>query len=121
MSNDSDNQLVVLVLVVLAALFVLPGLGMGFGMGGLSGFGHMGGTTVGGMWGTATPWWMLLVGLVVQFSLLAALVVAGYLGYRALTDSTPDDAALEELRRAYARGDLTDEEFERRRERLTDD
>ena len=73
------------------------------------------------MWGTTTPWWLLVVGVVVQLSLLAALVVAGYLAFRALTDSTQEDAALEELRRAYARGDLTDEEFERRRERLTND
>ena len=33
-------------------------------------------------------------------------------------DTGDDDTALEELRIAYARGDLSDEGFERRRERL---
>lgn len=118
MSTETDGSLLAVVLVALGALFVVPVAGMGFGMGG---FGHMGGATFGGMWGGGTPWWMLLVGAVVQLTFLAALVGAGYLAYQTLADSSRGDDALEELRRAYARGDLTDEEFERRRERLRDD
>ena len=47
----------------------------------------------------------------------------GYLLYRGLVggvgSSLTSDRALEELRVAYARGDLSDEEFEERRAKLT--
>lgn len=56
--------------------------------------------------------------------LLSVLVVLGigYALYKALVgDHVADhNPALEELRMAYARGDLTDEEFQQRRERLQD-
>ena len=46
---------------------------------------------------------------------LLVLVGIGYLIYR----SASGDPALDELRLAYARGDLSDEEYEERRDRLT--
>lgn len=48
-------------------------------------------------------------------------VVTGF--YRTMTRADGDEAgaALEELRRAYARGEFSDEEFENRRERLEED
>jgi putative membrane protein len=58
---------------------------------------------------------VLLPVLLAAGGLLALLVVALA---RGLGDGGEDEA-LAELRRAYARGDLSDEEYERRRERLT--
>lgn len=114
-TNTTDRRLVTAVLVLLGVLLVLPVLFMGFGMsmGGMWGSGT-------GMWGGGTvSGWMLAVGVVTQLLLLAVLVGGGYLLYRSLVGSTDDtDRAMAELREAYARGDLTDEEFESRRERL---
>jgi putative membrane protein len=51
---------------------------------------------------------------------LVVLVGGGYLVYRWATGdgSIGTDPALEELRMAYARGDVTEEEYERRRSKL---
>lgn len=91
-------------------LFAWPILGMGWWMHGpVSPDGQVGP----GGFGGAAPAWMFgfwVVGLLI-------LLGAGYLLYRAMSDA-PSDPALEELRRAYARGELSDEEYERRRERL---
>lgn len=118
MSTESnDRRLVVFVLVALGALLLVPLLVMGFGM---MGAGMMDGTWGGHMWSDSgmTGWAFLLVVLSRLLLLLAAVVAGGYLLYRALTRSDGEDAALEELRLAYARGDLSDEEFERRKETL---
>lgn len=71
------------------------------------------------MGGGLSPLWgigMMLVWLVV-------LVGIGYLLYRGLVGcvgpSMTADRALEELRMAYARGDLSEEEFEERRAKLS--
>ncbi|WP_435346700.1 SHOCT domain-containing protein [Haloarchaeobius sp. HRN-SO-5] len=107
--NTTDRTLVAVVVLLL----VLPTFAMGFRMLGF-------GPTMGGYWGDRTGFggWMLVV-VVTQFLFLAVLVGAGYLLYRAATGSDGgDERALEELRLAYARGDLSDEEFESRRERL---
>ena len=120
-TNSTDKQLVTIVLVVLGALLILPVLFMGFGM---MGFGPMmGGMWGGHMWGDGTvPGWMVLVGLLMQLLFIAAIVGAGYLIYRAVaTSNSGTDQALEELRLAYARGDLTDEEYEQRKEALERD
>lgn len=112
-TNSRDNQLVKIVLIALAALLILPMFFMGVGpmMGGMWG-GHMGGD------GTV-PAWMVLVGIVMQLLFLVVIAGAGYLVYRALTRSDDgSDRALEELRLAYARGDLTHDEFEQRKEAL---
>lgn len=75
--------------------------------------GHMGGW---GVWG----WGMLFAGL-----LWTAVVVGGplllvyWLVTRSQSTGHPKDQALEVLREQYARGDIDDEEYERRRERLT--
>ena len=120
-TTSTDNQLVTIVLVVLGALLILPVLFMGFGM---MGFGPMmGGMWGGHMWGDGTvPGWMVLVGLLMQMLFIAAIVGAGYLIYRAVATSNSGTAqALEELRLAYARGDLTDDEYEQRKEALERD
>ncbi len=80
-----------------------------------------------GMWGGGHAWndgtwtghggtgmWLL------SWLPLLLILAVGYLVYRAAVHSTrsEDDPALEELRLAYARGDLSDEQFEQRRERL---
>lgn len=104
--------------IILAAIVLLPALAMVImmpmvGMG-MWGWGHMTDT---GMWGAGWGAWMWLV------MWLGGLLVVGGLGYLLYAglrqnDGGTSDAALEELRMAYARGDLSDEEFEQRRERL---
>ena len=118
MTTDTDDtRLVTLVLVIVGALLVLPVLFVGFGM-----MGHgsaMGGMWGGGMWADGTvPGWMLAVSALTRLLFLAVLAGGAYLVYRAVADESGSDPALDELRRAYARGDLTDEEYENRRERL---
>ena len=120
-TNSDDTRLVTLLLVIIGAVFIVPLFFMGFGM---MGFGPMmGGMWGGHMWGGGTmPGWMFIVGIVMQLLFLAALLGGGYLIYRAITGSESSlDQALEELRLAYARGDLTDEEYEQRREALERD
>ena len=97
-----------LLLPVVMMLFAWPLMGIGWWM-----HGPVDGQVGPGGVGGATPTWMFgfwLVGL-------ALLVGVGYLLYRGVSNSD-HDPALEELRRAYARGDLSDEEFEERRQRL---
>lgn len=124
-TTTTDRRLVAAVLVALGAILVLPVLLMGFGM---LGYGSMmGGTGGPGMWGFmmgdggTAPGWLLAVGIVSQLLLLAVLVGAGYLLYRAVVGTGGRDHAMEELRVAYARGDLTDEEFESRKATLERD
>jgi len=64
---------------------------------------------------------MLAAGLAVQLLFLVAAVAAVYLLYRAITGTGDADRALEELRLAYARGDITDEEYEQRKDALERD
>lgn len=112
-THTTDRQLVTILVVVLGALVVLPLLFMGVGM--------MGVGMMGGMWGGGSGLFPI-VGLVMQLLFLGVLVAAGYLVYRAVAGSSVgSDRALEELRLAYARGDLSDEEYERRREALERD
>jgi putative membrane protein len=116
--TNSDRHLVTITLVVLALLVVVPVFFMGFGM--------TGGPMMGGGWGHdmwdgggSAPGWALVIGIVFQLVLLLVVVATGYLIYRTLTrKEETKDPAIEELRVAYARGDLTEEEFESRRERL---
>lgn len=116
--SQTNRQLVTLVLVLLGAVLLVPLL-----VGGVMGFGPgMHGMWDGGMWGAGQPsGWMILVGVVVRLLGLAVVGGVGYLLYRALTGGEESDQALEELRLAYARGDLSDEEYERRHERLQRD
>lgn len=121
-TTTTDRRLVAAVFVALGTVLVLPVLLMGFGM---LGYGSMmGGAGGSGMWGFgmdaagATPGWLVAVGILLQLLLLVVLVGAGYLLYRAVVGTGGGDRALEELRVAYARGDLTDEEFESRKATL---
>lgn len=105
-----------IVLIVLAVIVLFPLLMMVFAMPML---GMMGWWWGGGMAGGLSPLWgigMMLIWLVV-------LVGIGYLLYRGFVGrvgpSMTADRALEELRVAYARGDLTEEEFEDRRVKLS--
>lgn len=58
-----------------------------------------------------SPTWS--IGMTVTY--LLGLIVFGYVIYRVYRQHARRDAAIEELRRAYARGELTQEEFEQRR------
>lgn len=80
---------------------------MGGGYGPMHGWGAMGAGSMGaGWWGFLT-----LLLLVLAAGVLVSLARRGAFG--------SDDDAITELRRAYARGDLSDEEYERRRARLS--
>lgn len=111
-ASDRTLRLVVIVIAalllapVVLMLFMVPLFGMWGGM--------MGGGFGGGMGGLS------IVGSIVW---LAVLVGVGYLVYRAVVGSSAvgGDRALEELRLAYARGELSDEEFEERRSRLEEE
>ncbi|MFC7154059.1 SHOCT domain-containing protein [Halomarina halobia] len=111
MTTTYDTErIATLALLALGALILLPALVMGFGM---MGFGM---PMIG--WGAGrAPGWMVAVSAVMQIAFVLLLVGLGYLFYRTATGG--GDGAMEELRRAYARGELTDEEYEQRRERLS--
>lgn len=112
MSSVTQRDVATVALLLLALLVFLPVLGMGLWAGGMMGFGGMMGP-VGG-----AGWWWPFVGVAVPLTLFLLFVVAGVLLLRRGTEGSAADSALEELRLAYARGDLTDEEYETRRERL---
>lgn len=106
MSTKTTESLVRAVVLIVALLVIAPLVMMLFAfplMGAGMGWGAMGDM---GVWG----WFGPLIALVV-------LAVGGYLLYEAL-GSGGSDPAIEELRSAYARGEIGDEEFEKRRERL---
>ena len=107
MPSSRSLDATTVVLLVLGAIVVLPLVTMDLGFGGSMGYG--------GMMGGGAGWWPL-VGPAVLAGLLAVLG-GGYLLVRR-RDGEQRDEALAQLRTAYARGDLSDEEFERRRERL---
>ena len=112
----STDSLVKAIVIVVAALVAIPLVMMAvmMPMMGMAGWSHMGDH---GMWAGTMGWgtWglMMIVPLLV-------LLGAGYAVYRVVSGGTDEtrDPALEELRQAYARGELSDEEFESRRARL---
>jgi len=84
---------------------------MGFGS--MMGYGGMM-----GQYGMTGSWWPLL-GMLVPIIFLLVLLGGGYLIFRRMAaGQMSHNPAMEELRMAYARGDLTDEEFEKRRKKL---
>ncbi|SIR98137.1 putative membrane protein [Haladaptatus litoreus] len=104
-----DDTWLRLIVVLLAIVVFAPMLMMVFA------FPMMGGWMMGPGYGGQTPVW----GWVMMLVSLLVVIVLGYVLYRALAGGGSDgDAALEELRLAYARGDLSEEEFETRQERL---
>lgn len=75
----------------------------------------------GGVGGVGTGWSVL--GLLGQLGFVLLLLGGGYLLYRAFVGGRGNtfgrtDSAMQELRHAYARGELSDEQFETRRNRL---
>ena len=109
----SSNQLdpATIVLLVLGVIIVLPLLTMGMGGGMMGGYGMYGGSS-----------WLPLAGMLFQLVFLLLVLGGGYLVVRRVSEAqTSQDSALEELRLAYARGDLSDEEFEQRRMTLARD
>ncbi|ADJ16440.1 MULTISPECIES: SHOCT domain-containing protein [Halococcaceae] len=111
MANSTRTDLATILLVGLAILVLAPMLMMGFAM-----------PMMGGMYGYGAGGNAGLVGLLVPLVVLLVVLGAGYLLVRRVAGHTDSrDTALEELRSAYARGDLSDEEFETRREKLESD
>lgn len=104
MALDDAAKLLIglLALVLLFPLFVMAVV-MPFGA-----------TMMGTSFGYHTGGWFGIFALVP----IVLLVLVGWVAYRYLTDSAGTDRAVEALRAAYARGDLTTEEFEERLERL---
>ncbi|WP_231186929.1 SHOCT domain-containing protein [Haladaptatus sp. DYF46] len=114
MTTTTGDSLLRLLVVALLVLLLVPMLVMFFA------FPMMGGWMMGGRYGgygAMSVWgWLIML---LPFGLLVAL---GVLVYRILRDGEfGTDPALSELRMAYARGDISEEEFERRRERLRDE
>lgn len=113
-SKTTDRFLIAVALLVVIVVFLLMSVGM-VTMGPMMGssWGH-------GMWnGSSVPGWVLLVGVGMRLLALLVVVGVGYLSYRAVTThASSTDSAIDELRVAYARGDLSDEEYEKRRETL---
>jgi putative membrane protein len=115
--QHTTSDLVRIGLVVLAILVLGPMVTMVLATPMMGMYGGMGGHMWGGQTGnSAAPVWSIVLSLV----WLVVLLGVGYLIYRWSTHRHPGagDPALDELRLAYARGDLTDEEFEERRSRL---
>jgi len=113
MSSSNQLDTTTIVLLILGAIILLPLLTMGMGFGGMMGYGGMM-----GQYGGTGGWWPL-VGMLVPLIFLLVLLGGGYLVFRRMSEAQMSrNPAMEELRTAYARGDLTDEEFEARRERL---
>jgi putative membrane protein len=120
MTEDADPQRVAgIVAAIVGAVFVVGILlfgSMSMGTGSMMGTGHM-------MWDSgAAPGWFIFIGFLLQILFLVAIIGGAYLVVRAVTGTDhEEDRALEELRLAYARGDLSDEEYEQRREKLEQD
>ena len=110
----TGDSLVRTIVIVVAVILLLPVIAM-LVMMPMMGAGHMWYWNDAGVMGSGWPWLLTwLVGLLV-------IVGVGYALYKAIASTgtqRESDAALEELRLAYARGDLSDEEFEERRRRL---
>lgn len=113
---STNDSLVRTLLIIIAVVVLLPVLMMAvmMPMMGIWGGSHM---WNGGMWnGTGATWMWFLMWVVG----LAIIVGVGYLLYRGVQSpaSAKTDPAIEELRTAYARGEISDEEFAERRNRL---
>lgn len=122
MSDGNQRDLTTILLVLVGVLVLWPLVMMGFGGMGMMGYGGMGGYggMMGGPYGGSGGFG--LVGFGLQLVFLLAVLGGGYvLVRRLLNQRESQDSALEELRIAYARGDLSDEEFETRRSKLRSD
>ena len=104
----SDDALKV-VLLVLGVLLILPLFLMGFMV---PMMGYMGGMPFG-----AEAWGFGLFGFASLIP-LAFFALLLYAAYRILSPSEDRDPAIEALREAYAKGEIDEEEYERRFEKL---
>lgn len=109
----SEDTLLKTVIIVLAILLLLPIVVM------IAMMPMMGAWHWNTGWGGSGMWWMW-VG--VWLVLLLVVLASAYLFVRTIRTDRREgsDEALEALRIAYARGDVSDEEFEKRRKRLDD-
>lgn len=115
MSSSNQLDTTIIILLILGVIIVLPLLTMGIGFGAMMGYGGMM-----GQYGGTGGWWPF-IGMLVPLVFVLILFGGGYLVIqRGTTSRITQDPAMEELRTAYARGELSDEEFEQRRERLRD-
>ena len=111
-TREADGSLIRIIVIVLAVLLFFPMLMMVFAFPLMGMLGWWGGVGPGGF----SPLW----GIGMMLVWLFILVGIGYVLYRAVARGSfgVDDRALEELRVAYARGNLSDEKYEQRREAL---
>lgn len=107
MSQSSDSDSLVKIVLVIAAVVVLGPMLLMLLMLPLAGGMMMGVPRAGGF---------ALVGLLMTLVVPLVLIVAGVILYRQWRDR--EDDALRELRMAFARGDIDREEFEERRAAL---
>jgi putative membrane protein len=113
--SETRSDLTTLLLVVLGIFILWPLLMMMVGGMGLMGYGGM-------MSGPYSDGGYSIVGVALQFAFVILFLGGGFLLARRLIGHRESrDEALEELRLAYARGDLSDEEFETRRQTLEAD
>ncbi|MFB6254583.1 MAG: SHOCT domain-containing protein [Halobacteriaceae archaeon] len=116
-AERESSEMLKIALIILALLIILPFIMMIFVIPLMSaGVGiHMMGD--GMLWG-ASPF----LGLVMMVLWVLFFVVIGYFTYRVFEGSSKRplgrDPALKELRMQYAQGEISEEEFEKRRRRL---
>lgn len=114
-TRSGEQDILRLVVLVVGVLLLAPLLMMVFMM---PMMGMMGWWWGDGMMGGMSPLW----GIGMMLFWLVVLLGIGYALYRGVASgvgpASKVDPALEELRMAYARGELTEEEFEERREQL---
>lgn len=103
-TDSAVRTIATVVAVLLAIPLVMMGIVMPIAM--LTGVGHVSFSHLG---------WRILMPIV-PLSLFGGLLYVLYTGIGG--DDDESDAAFEELRSAYARGELSESEFEARRERL---
>jgi putative membrane protein len=116
--SDSSKTVVIAIAIVLGAFFLLPAF-MGLGMMGMFPFGGMMGAMMG--WGPSVGWgWVfplvLWGGIITTIVFLVRGVTRGGGG----TSYHGEDTALDILKKRYARGEITREEFQERRRALTE-
>lgn len=113
MATTETDSVLRTVLIVIAVLLLFPMLMMVFAGPMMGMVGWWGG--VGPQVGISPLWG---IGMMLLF--LLVLVGLGYLFFRSIADGSlsQQDRALEELRVAYARGELTDDEYAQRRDTL---
>lgn len=116
-THSRDSQLGIMAILAVGLLLVLPILAMGIGM--------MGVGTMGGHWGghwSGMSSWFPVVGFLVPLLLVVGLLLSGaYVILGPMDDRSADEEALAELRRAYAGGELSEEDYQELRDHLESD